>query len=151
MRPGSVFISYASDDREAAERLCAGLSESADVWLDREQLEAGADWDARIRQNIKECAVFVPLISRRASAQEARYFRREWMLAVNRLPEFFGLDRAFIVPVAIDDVPNGAPGVPGEFWSRQVERLPGGEVTDRFCRDISQIVRQFHERRVTGR
>lgn len=142
MPPGAVFISYASEDREAAERLCNGLSDVTDVWLDRQVLKAGEDYDRRIRWSISRCSLFVPLISRNATSRWEGYFHREWNLAVDRLRGMAaGIE--FVVPVVIDDTPVNAEGVNDEFWRYHVARLPGGQVTDDFREEIRRKVRQI--------
>jgi hypothetical protein len=141
MRPGSVFISYASEDRAAAERLAEGLSDSVDVWLDRQQLKAGAEWDIRIRHNIRQCALFIPIISHHAAARDG-YFRTEWTEARRRAESIDQTSRPFIVPLGVDDIPPGSPGIPDEFWARHVERSPGGQVTDELRQHIIALVRR---------
>ena len=63
----AVFLSYASQDAEAARRVCEALrSGGVEVWCDVEGgLEHGDEWDAKIRRQIKECVLFIPLISTR--------------------------------------------------------------------------------------
>jgi len=44
MRPGSaaIFISYASEDAEVAQRICADLRQAGlEVWIDQSDLRAG--------------------------------------------------------------------------------------------------------------
>lgn len=44
MEPGSLFVSLANPDREAARTLKAALKqEGLDVWLNEHELEPGAD------------------------------------------------------------------------------------------------------------
>jgi hypothetical protein len=54
---GAVFLSYASEDSEAAARIAQPL-EAADiqVWFDRSALRGGDAWDASISQQIRGCA-----------------------------------------------------------------------------------------------
>ena len=60
----AVFLSYASQDAVAAQRICAALrAAGAEVWFDQNELVGGDAWDAKIRGQIKECALFVPIIS----------------------------------------------------------------------------------------
>jgi len=53
----AVFLSYASQDAEAARRICDTLRASGvEVWFDADGgLEHGDEWDAKIRRQIKEC------------------------------------------------------------------------------------------------
>lgn len=66
---GAIFISYASEDLEAASRLAAGLrSAGLEVWLDKNALQMGEDWARSIRRGIERCSLFLPVISRQAVA-----------------------------------------------------------------------------------
>ena len=79
----AVFLSYASQDAVAAQRLCASLRATGiEVWLDQSQLRGGDAWDIDIRRQIRECALFVPVISAATEARSEGYFRLEWRLAV---------------------------------------------------------------------
>ena len=62
--PRAVFLSYASQDAEAARRICEALRGARiEVWFDQSELRGGDVWDQHIRQQIHDCALFVPLIS----------------------------------------------------------------------------------------
>ena len=105
MPPGSLFISYASEDRPAALRLAAELQDAGlPVWLDRQQLDWGSDYTARIRLAIQQCALFVPVLSRTAE-QRTGFFRKEWAWASERNLDFTGSSLAFLCPLVIDDTP----------------------------------------------
>jgi TIR domain len=83
--PRVVFLSYASDDAAAASRICASLRAAGiEVWFDQNELRGGDAWEAAIRRQIKECALFMAVISARAYARVEGYFRLEWKLAVDR-------------------------------------------------------------------
>ncbi|HET8875974.1 MAG TPA: toll/interleukin-1 receptor domain-containing protein, partial [Casimicrobiaceae bacterium] len=83
--PQAVFLSYASQDAEAARHICDALrAMNVEVWFDQSALRGGDAWDASIRRHIRECALFLPIISANTQAREEGYFRREWNLAVNR-------------------------------------------------------------------
>ncbi|MFZ5496477.1 MAG: TIR domain-containing protein [Verrucomicrobiota bacterium] len=126
----AVFLSYASQDAEAAKRICDALrSAGIEVWFDVEGgLETGDEWDAKIRRQIKECVLFLPIISANTQAREEGYFRIEWELAAQRaLGIASGV--AFILPVVIDDTREPGALVPDRFRSVQWTRLRGGEMT----------------------
>jgi hypothetical protein len=54
----AVFLSYASQDAQAAQRICEALQASAiEVWFDQSELRGGDAWDLKIRQQIRDCAV----------------------------------------------------------------------------------------------
>ena len=64
----AVFLSYASQDAEAARRICDALRRAAiEVWFDQSELRGGDAWDHRIRQQIRDCALFIPVISANSS------------------------------------------------------------------------------------
>src|SRR5688572_13711133 len=111
----AVFLSYASQDAEAARRICEALRAAGiEVWFDQSELRGGDAWDTKIRKQIRECALFVPIISAATQARAEGYFRLEWKLAVDR-SHLMADDQAFIVPVLIDDTPQAAARVPEKF------------------------------------
>jgi len=127
--PGAVFLSYASQDAEAAKRICEALRVAGiEVWFDAEGgLEHGDEWDAKIRHQIKECLLFIPLISANTQARHEGYFRIEWELAAERA---MGIARGvpFILPIVIDETREPDALVPDRFRKVQWMRLPGGVV-----------------------
>lgn len=81
----AVFLSYAHEDADLARRIADALRAfGVEVWFDRSELRGGDAWDAKIRKQIRECVLFVPLISAQTQARTEGYFRREWNLAVER-------------------------------------------------------------------
>ena len=82
----AVFLSYASQDAEAARRICDSLRAGGmEVWFDADGgLEHGDEWDAKIRRQIKECVLFIPILSANTQARLEGYFRIEWELAAER-------------------------------------------------------------------
>jgi hypothetical protein len=124
---GAIFLSYASQDADAARLICEALrSGDVEVWFDQEGgLEHGDEWDAKIRLHIKECVLFIPLISANTQARHEGYFRIEWDLAAERAR---GIAQGvpFILPVLIDDTREPDALVPDRFRKVQWTRLPGG-------------------------
>src|SRR6185312_4017835 len=99
---GAVFLSYASQDADAARRICDALRASGiEVWFDQSELRGGDAWDRRIREQIHDCRLFIPVISANSESRDEGYFRREWSLAVDRTRDM-AQKRAFLVPVVID-------------------------------------------------
>jgi hypothetical protein len=122
----AVFLSYASEDAEAARRLCdAFRAAGIEAWFDESELRGGDAWDQKIRRQIKECALFVPLISATTDARTEGYFRLEWRLAVDR-SHLLADDAPFIVPVAIDGSSEAQARVPDRFREVQWMRLGKG-------------------------
>ena len=108
----AVFLSYASQDAEAAKRICDALRAAGiEVWFDQSELRGGDVWDRQIRQQIHDCRLFMPIVSANAEARVEGYFRREWKLAVDRTHDLS--ERvAFLVPIVIDSTPEAKADVP---------------------------------------
>jgi eukaryotic-like serine/threonine-protein kinase len=137
---GAVFLSYASQDADAAARICDALRVAGlEVWFDRSQLRGGDIWDQRIRQQIRDCALFMPLISARTQARAEGYFRLEWHLAEQRT-HLIGRQRAFLVPVCIDSTPERDADVPDAFLAVQWTRLPDGTPTALFVELVQRLL-----------
>jgi hypothetical protein len=139
--PGRVvFLSYASQDAQAAQKICEALRAAGiEVFLDQSELRGGDAWDQKIRHEIHDCALFVPLISAHSDARHEGYFRREWKLAVDRTADMS--DRvAFLVPVVIDDTSDSRADVPERFRQVQWTRLPGGETPAAFVERIKRLL-----------
>jgi TolB-like protein/Flp pilus assembly protein TadD len=127
--PKAVFLSYASQDAEAARRICAALrAAGVEVWFDQAGgLEHGDEWDAKIRRQIKECVFFLPVVSAHTQARAEGYFRIEWELAAERAMGF-AHHVPFILPIVVDDTSEANAFVPERFRKVQWTRLPGGHV-----------------------
>lgn len=125
--PPSVFLSYASEDRKAAQALRDALQTyGLEVWYDESGLDGGDAWDQKIRRQIRECDFFMPVISAQTDARPEGYFRREWRLAVERTHDMAD-DHTFLLPVVIDDTSQGRARVPEKFLAVQWTRAPGGQ------------------------
>lgn len=136
----AIFLSYASQDAEAAERICAALQQAGiEVWFDKGELRGGEAWDASIRRQLKGCHLFMPIISANTQAREEGYFRREWNLAVGRTLDMAD-DRAFLLPVVIDATPEPDARVPERFRDVQWTRLPGGEASAAFIERVRALM-----------
>ena len=149
--PGRVlFLSYASQDAQAAQKICEALRAAGiEVFLDQSELRGGDAWDQKIRREIHDCALFVPLISAHSDARHEGYFRREWKLAVDRTADMS--DRvAFLVPVVIDDTSDARADVPERFRQVQWTRLPGGETPPAFVERIKRLLSPELSQEPTG-
>ena len=138
--PGAVFLSYAREDTEAAKRIAEALRGfGVEVWFDQNELRGGDQWDAKIKKQIRECALFLPLVSAHTEERSEGYFRREWLLAVERTRDMAS-GRTFIVPVVIDDTPEAGTAVPEEFMRYQWTRLTSGEPTPDFVTQVKRLL-----------
>lgn len=136
----AVFLSYAREDADAARRIAEALRAfGIEVWFDQHELRGGDQWDAKIRGQIKACALFIPIVSQRTEERTEGYFRREWKIAVDRTHDMAG-GRAFIVPVVIDDTPETSAAVPEEFLRYQWTRLPDGAPTPEFVAQVKRLL-----------
>ena len=53
----AVFLSYASQDAEAAQKIAEALRAGGiEVFLDQSELRGGDIWDQKIRQQIHDCS-----------------------------------------------------------------------------------------------
>jgi len=135
-----VFLSYASQDTEAAQRICGALRAAGiEVWFDQSELRGGDAWDQMIRKQIKACAIFIPVISRHTHERREGYFRLEWNLAVDR-SRLISTTQAFLVPVVIDDTREDDEEVPEKIRDVHWTRLPGGETPAAFVERIKRLL-----------
>ena len=136
----AVFLSYASQDAEAAQRICEVLRTAGiEVWFDRSELRGGDAWDQKIRRQIKTCALFIPVISRNTHARIEGYFRLEWKLAVDR-SHLIAPDQAFLLPVVIDNTSQDDERIPDRFRDLQWTSLPGGHTTPVFVERVRLLL-----------
>ena len=140
MPKGAIFLSYAHEDVLAAQRVADDLRQAGcDVWLDRERLGAGENWENTLEIQVKkQCSVFISLISCHTE-KSAGYCHRERKWAADRDPDF-GKDGSFYVPVTIDETKKGdlvKENLPGR--SINVWALLKGATTPEFVARIGQL------------
>ena len=136
----AVFLSYAREDAEAARRIADALRAfGVEVWFDMSELRGGDVWDQKIRRQIKECTLFMPVISSQSDQRGEGYFRLEWKLAVERT-HLLAEGMPFLVPVVVDDTGESAASVPEQFLKSQWTRLPGGEPTPQFVEQVKRLL-----------
>jgi hypothetical protein len=145
---GAVFLSYSSQDAAAVRRLAQSLDAAGiDVWFDREQLQAGAEWDRRIRRGVDASSLFIPVISRATQDVGRRrdYFWREWNAADDRASGM-APDEPFLVPIVIDDTPPYSSVVPDRFRKAQWTVLQDGEASAAFIERVREMYRSISAR-----
>jgi hypothetical protein len=99
-----VFLSYASEERALAERVCRVLeTEGHEVFFDRDDLGGGDAFNERIRTAIASADVLVYLISRSSVASRS-YALTELAIAAGMSKR----RRPAILPVRTDDTPIDA-------------------------------------------
>ena len=145
MQAGAVFFSYASEDRPAVILIRDALEQAGiDVWFDRnpEALRVGENFENKIKTNIDQCSLFVPIISQNTLTPKPRFFRTEWNHA-QQLALRYPDSMRFIIPVAIDDTPPDASAVPEQFRKLHWERMPDGQAGAEFVAEIKRLYRDY--------
>src|SRR5271156_2101694 len=136
----AVFLSYASQDVEAAQKICEALRAAGiEVFFDQSELRGGDVWDQKIRREIHDCALFVPIVSQHTQERLEGYFRREWKLAIDRTHDM-AEQKPFLVPVVIDSTSDQDAMVPELFRTVQWTRLPAGETSPAFVERIRRLM-----------
>jgi|SRR4051794_1638276 hypothetical protein len=97
-----VFISYAKEDKNTAEKLYDFLTlYHYEPWLDKKKLLPGQDWNTEIRLALKRADFIVMLLSR-TSVEKRGFVQREFKLALEYYEEKLDSD-IYIIPCKIDD------------------------------------------------
>src|ERR1019366_1345344 len=139
-KTGAVFLSYARDDSAAARRIADALRGfGVEVWFDQNELRGGDAWDAKIRNQVRTCTLFVPVISATTQARGEGYFRREWKIAVERTQDM-AEHIPFILPVVIDATPESAAFVPDQFRRVQWTSLPDSVPSPQFVEHVRLLL-----------
>ena len=147
--PGSVFVSYASNDRPFAKAIAdALLAEGVDVWFDRQELEAGDAYERKILDAIDRCAVFVPVISKMVG-ERRRFFFSEWRAAID-VSKKAGWTSHFLMPVIIDDTSPNDENVPREFRELHWEAVGAEGPSRSWVEKVRQEVRTFRKASKAG-
>lgn len=149
MAPGSVFLSYASEDRPVVEALKAELERAGvDVWFDRDALGGGDEYKAKIQRNIESCSLFVPILSPRTLTAQRRFFRLEWGWA-EEVAGKVSPNQRFIVPLIFGDVAPDDPALPERFrrlhWERLAPDSPNAGIVEMLKRYFREYQRATTE------
>lgn len=146
MTPGSIFVSYASEDRDAAFRIADELSSAGlEVWVDR-RLKPGDDYRYLIERHIRECAAFIPVLSRHTQTDDARWFRREWEVSREVAGFYFGTERAFLFPVVVDNTPNNELiEFKRDLFRRSAVRAPLGSVPPELIEQLDRAQKAWRK------
>jgi TIR domain-containing protein/SIR2-like protein len=97
-----VFISYAREDGDLADRVCHLLETSNfEPWLDKESLEVGDLWDQRIQDQLKDTDYVLVLYTPALSRKTDSYVNKEIALARDRALAVRG---NFLIPLRTDEL-----------------------------------------------
>lgn len=147
---GSVFLSYANEDGTAVLRLRDALVQAGiDVWMDEERLDSGIAYDRIIEERIRDCALFVAVVSNNTERRDEGYFRREWRLADERTHRLSSR-RRFVIPVAIDHIDPNRSDTPQSFQKVTWGRALGGNADESLIREVRDAYRAAHRLETAG-
>jgi len=143
----AVFLSYAREDIDAVKRLKSLLEKAGlPVWFDMEQIKGGQDWERRIAENVRSCALFLPVMSQHTASQTRdAYFRVEWNGAIERTQRMKS-GEVYIIPIVVDQLSRQEAA--GEFPDNlklHIERAEGGELP---ADPLAHLVEEYN--RITG-
>jgi hypothetical protein len=143
MAEGAIFISYAREDGASAQALYEGLASAKfDVWFDRRRLKGGDPFEDKITRHIRQCDLFVPIVSQSTNSRGEGFVFKEWNWALERA---VGIQHGnFIFPLIVDDLLNDQiAGVADKFLKMDYRRAPQGalsqELLEFFRRNIREI------------
>jgi hypothetical protein len=104
MHDRSVFVSYARQDAEAAQRIYRALQNAGcHPWLDTYDLRPGERWGISIQEAIKRCRYFLALLSSRSVARKG-YVHTELSRAMDEL-DAYPESQIYLIPARLDDCP----------------------------------------------
>jgi hypothetical protein len=74
-----IFISYSSANRDFALQIEERLEQFFNVWIDREGIEGGMQWEQAITEAVKGCTVFIVIVT--SESNQSKWVARETILA----------------------------------------------------------------------
>jgi hypothetical protein len=104
----TVFLCHAHEDADFARQLANGLRENGiNVWLDRDELRGGAEWDELIEHVLYNDVQYVIVLqSVSLKAKDVGYVNKEVHLAIKR-QSYYRSPRIFLIPALIDGPESG--------------------------------------------
>lgn len=114
LKPLRIFLLYARRDEEAVRRLYRRLlREGADVWLDREKLLPGQDWQYEICKAIRGSDIVIVCLSKRFNKEGG--FRHEELRVALEKANSLPAGETFLIPARLQrcDMPE-----PVRRWQR---------------------------------
>lgn len=97
-----TFLCHSHSDRVAVHALWSRLKkDGVDVWLDRENLQPGQDWEREIRKAILKSHIIIVCLSRGFNKQKG--FRHEELKIALQKADVILDDKIFIIPVRLEE------------------------------------------------
>ena len=98
-----VFISYVSEDSEKVTRIARDLeNQKITVWIDKERLQPGVEWQLAIENAIRSGAFFMACFSESYWNRNANYMNEELNIAVEQLRKMPD-DWIWFIPVKLTE------------------------------------------------
>lgn len=97
-----IFISYAREDSDVAQRLYDDLRrEGIELWYDKENLLPGKDWKIEIEKAVSDSTIFLPLLSSKSVSKRGftQVELKRALDVIDEKPE----GSMFIIPIRLDD------------------------------------------------
>jgi hypothetical protein len=137
-----VFISYAREDGDLADRVCRVLEASNfEPWLDKESLAGGDLWDQRIRDQLEDTHYVLVLCTPALTRKTDSYVNKEIALARDRALEVRG---NFLIPLRTADL---APEERIDELSKYQEMALRPECFDEDMAKVLSSMRRDYQRR----
>lgn len=96
-----VFISYIHENIDTVDMLVKKLtSRGIDVWIDRDKIRVGYDWQHEIKMTVEKADFFLACFSKEYEKSDKTYMNVELNLAIAELQKFKP-DRVWLIPVII--------------------------------------------------
>jgi len=143
MPRGSVFISYSRDDLGTAVKVAQSLSAAGvPVWLDKQRLQAGENYERSLEHTIKDSAsFFLSLISRATESDASRYVHQERRWAAQKHVDGF----VFYIPLIIDDIVENQVALEPECFAKLHRNCITNENLPRFAHRMRNYVDQYRD------
>lgn len=101
-QPAKIFISYAHKDKEIAYEIFNRLKNAKhDPWLDTQCIELGENWDLAISNAIKNCDIFLLLVSKNSNRKRG-YIQKEIKKALDIMNQLMS-DDIYLIPIIVDN------------------------------------------------
>jgi TIR domain len=98
----TVFLSYAREDSDSAQRLVADLrAHGISVWFDRDSLTPGQVWKEEIKRVIRESDFFLALLS--SNSVDKRGFVQAELATAKSVLDEIPHGRIYLIPARLDD------------------------------------------------
>ena len=139
---GSIFISYSHDDLEIAANLAIALKTAGlPVWMDKNRLKAGGDWENHLKRAVKKrSSLFLSLVSQATENDEDRsrfvHKERDWA-ADQQMPGYI-----FYIPIIIDHSPAPPCNEPESLGTKlQSYQMKDGKLTG----ELARLLKKYHQ------